>query len=131
MEDRDAEPRGIPLLSWAFTTVRHDLWLAALPFGSCGKDRGRQTAAQRPNGHLVLCAWENAICPTVGSHIAQSCCPMTALTRKQSRLLPPSMTRETWRRFHQRDWLDGLLHEYFRQAAGTSFCTYGPRARSG
>jgi hypothetical protein len=50
IEDRDAEPRGIPLLSWAFTTIRHGLLPSALTRGRRGADRGRQSANPRSPG---------------------------------------------------------------------------------
>jgi hypothetical protein len=44
LEDRDAERRGIPLLNWAFTTIRDVL----LPFGSASpSERYRQGKADR------------------------------------------------------------------------------------
>jgi hypothetical protein len=53
VKEHGREPPGIPLLSWAFTTIRHDLLPSALTRGSGGTDRGRQSADPRSPGGLV------------------------------------------------------------------------------
>jgi len=47
LKDQGAEPSQPTLLSWAVTTIRHDLQPAALTFGPPGTDRGRQSPIPR------------------------------------------------------------------------------------
>ena len=53
VKDQVAEPTRLPLVNWAFTTIRHDRLPSALTSRATGTDRGRQTASQRITGGLV------------------------------------------------------------------------------
>ena len=53
MKDQVAELTRLPLVHWAFTTIRHDRLASALTSRATGADRGRQSASPRITGGLV------------------------------------------------------------------------------
>ena len=61
MKDAQLEHPNRWRLSRAFTTIRHDLLVVALPRRPVGTDRGRQTANQKVTGGLVSHNRHNAL----------------------------------------------------------------------